>query len=118
MHWSDLFNSGASLFIVATASTKTMVPLRMLAIVDELLPGRLFYGSTHAWIPLALQAFALPLNAYRLYQMIVLIRNVRRRHPRQAVAGLAQAVHVGTPLPQRRPPVRQGRDRRTRCSTP
>ena len=76
MHWSDLFNSGASLFIVATASTKTMVPLRILAIVANcLMIG--FYGATHAWLPLAFQAFALPLNAYRLYQMIVLIRNVR-----------------------------------------
>jgi CRP/FNR family transcriptional regulator, cyclic AMP receptor protein len=76
MHWSDLFNSGASLFIVATASTKTMVPLRILAIVTNCILVA-FYGSTHAWIPMALQVFALPLNAYRLYQMIVLIRNVR-----------------------------------------
>jgi hypothetical protein len=76
MHWSDLFNSGASLFIVATASTKTMVPLRILAIVTSCILIA-FYASTHAWVPMALQAFALPLNAYRLYQMIVLIRNVR-----------------------------------------
>src|SRR5271156_7194003 len=75
MHWSDLFNSGASLFIVATASTKTMVPLRILAIVTNCILVA-FYCSTHAWIPMALQVFALPLNAYRLYQMIVLIRNV------------------------------------------
>ena len=33
MHWTDLINSTASLFIVATASTKTMVPLRILAII-------------------------------------------------------------------------------------
>ena len=33
MHWAEFFTSGASLFIVATASTKTMVPLRVLAIV-------------------------------------------------------------------------------------
>jgi hypothetical protein len=76
MHWSDLFNSGASLFIVATASTKTMVPLRILAIIANCMMI-VYYAATHAWIPLALQAFALPLNAYRLYQMIVLIRNVR-----------------------------------------
>lgn len=76
MHWSDLFNSGASLFIVATASTRTMVPLRILAIVANCLLMTFYVGS-HAWIPLALQAFALPLNAYRLHQMIVLIRNVR-----------------------------------------
>ena len=76
MHWSDLFNSGASLFIVASASTKTMVPLRILAIVTNCILIA-FYGSTHAWIPMGLQVFALPLNALRLHQMIQLIRNVR-----------------------------------------
>jgi Cyclic nucleotide-binding domain len=76
MHWSDLFNSGASLFIVATASTKTMVPLRILAIVANCMLIA-FYAASHAWVPMGLQAFALPLNALRLYQMIILIRNVR-----------------------------------------
>jgi len=76
MHWSDLFNSGASLFIVATASTKTMVPLRILAIVTNCILIA-FYGVSHLLVPLAFQVFALPLNAYRLHQMIVLIRNVR-----------------------------------------
>ena len=51
MHWTDLFNSGASLFIVATASTKTMVPLRILAIVTNCILV-VFYGATHAWLPL------------------------------------------------------------------
>jgi CRP/FNR family transcriptional regulator, cyclic AMP receptor protein len=76
MHWSDLFNSGASLFIVATASTKTMVPLRILAIITNCFLI-VFYAGASLWIPLALQVVALPLNALRLYQMIVLIRNVR-----------------------------------------
>ncbi len=76
MHWSDLFNSGASLFIVATASTKTMVPLRILAIVTNCALVA-FYAASHAWLPLLFQGFALPLNSYRLYQMIVLIGNVR-----------------------------------------
>jgi hypothetical protein len=76
MHWSDLFNSGASLFIVATASTKTMVPLRILAIATNCILSA-YFAVTHAWLPLLLQAFALPLNAWRLYQMVVLIRNVR-----------------------------------------
>jgi hypothetical protein len=76
MHWTDLFNSVGSLFIVATASTKTMVPLRILAIVANCFLIA-FYGVSHQWVPFALQAVALPLNAYRLYQMIVLIRNVR-----------------------------------------
>ena len=76
MHWSDLFNSGASLFIVATASTKTMVPLRILAIATNCILSA-YFAVTHAWLPLLLQAFALPLNGWRLYQMVVLIRNVR-----------------------------------------
>ena len=76
MHWSDLFNSGASLFIVATASTKTMVPLRILAIATNCILIT-YFTVMHAWVPLALQAFALPLNGWRLYQMVGLIRNVR-----------------------------------------
>jgi CRP/FNR family transcriptional regulator, cyclic AMP receptor protein len=76
MHWSDIFNSGASLFIVATASTKTMVPLRILAILTNCILLA-FYAVSHLWIPLALQVFALPLNAFRLYQMMTLIRSVR-----------------------------------------
>ncbi len=76
MHWSSLFNSVGSLFIVATASTKTMVPLRVLAIVANCFLIA-FYAVAHEWLPLVLQAVALPLNAWRLHQMIVLIRNVR-----------------------------------------
>jgi hypothetical protein len=76
MHWTDLFNSVGSLFIVATASTKTMVPLRVLAIVANCFLIA-FYAVSHEWVPLALQTVALPLNAYRLYQMILLIRHVR-----------------------------------------
>jgi hypothetical protein len=76
MHWSDLFNSAGSLFIVATASTKTMVPLRILAIVANcFLIG--VYATSHAWVPFGLQVLALPLNGWRLHQMINLIRNVR-----------------------------------------
>src|ERR1700692_1828539 len=76
MHWTDLVNSTASLFIVATASTKTMVPLRTLAIIANCLLIAL-YASVHAWIPMLLQTVALPLNSYRLFQMLLLVRNVR-----------------------------------------
>jgi hypothetical protein len=75
-HWNELFSSGASLFIVATASTKTMVPLRILAIVANCFLLTV-YAASHSWVPFAMQAFALPMNGFRLYQMIVLIRNVR-----------------------------------------
>jgi hypothetical protein len=76
MHWTDIFNSIGSLFIVATASSKTMIPLRILAIVANcFLLG--VDAVSHQWLPFALQAIALPLNAYRLRQMILLIGNVR-----------------------------------------
>ncbi len=76
MHWTELFTSGASLFIVATASTKTMVPLRILAIVANCFLIIVFAVS-HSSFPMALQTLALPMNGYRLHQMIVLIWNVR-----------------------------------------
>jgi hypothetical protein len=75
MHWASLFNSVGSLMIVATASTKTMVPLRILAIVANCFLI-VFYAVSHEWVPFALQAVALPLNGWRLYQMMVLIKNV------------------------------------------
>ena len=76
MHWENLLNSVGSLMIVATASTKTMVPLRILAIVANCVLIT-FYAFAHEWVPFGLQLVALPLNGYRLYQMLVLIRNVR-----------------------------------------
>src|SRR5271168_1306694 len=76
MHWENVLNSVGSLMIVATASTKTMVPLRILAIVANCVLI-VFYGASHEWTPFALQLIALPLNGYRLYQMMVLIRSVR-----------------------------------------
>jgi hypothetical protein len=76
MHWTDLINSTASLFIVATASTKTMVPLRILAIIANCFLI-VYFALAQAFLPLLLQLFALPINAYRLYQMLVLIRRVR-----------------------------------------
>jgi hypothetical protein len=76
MHWNEFVNSGAALLIVATASSKTMVPLRFFSIVENcfLITA---YAVSHAWLLMALQAVALPLNSWRLYQMVVLIRNVR-----------------------------------------
>jgi len=76
MHWTDLINSSASLMIVATASTKTMVPLRSLAIVANCFLI-VYFALAHAFVPMLLQAFALPINGYRLYQMLLLIRRVR-----------------------------------------
>jgi len=49
MHWTEFFTSGASLFIVATASTKTMVPLRILAIVANCFLITVFECRTHGF---------------------------------------------------------------------
>jgi CRP/FNR family transcriptional regulator, cyclic AMP receptor protein len=76
MHWTDLINSTASLFIVATASTKTMVPLRTLAIIANCFLI-VYFALAQAYLPLLLQLFALPINALRLYQMLALVRRVR-----------------------------------------
>jgi len=73
--WTQFFTSGASLFIVGTATTRTMVPLRVLAIIANCFLLTVF-AVAHAWVPMAMQAFALPMNGYRLYEMFVLIRNV------------------------------------------
>jgi CRP/FNR family transcriptional regulator, cyclic AMP receptor protein len=76
MHWAELFTSGASLFIVATATTKTMVPLRALTIAANVFFA-LVFADLHLWLPMGLQLLALPLNIYRMYQMLNLIKNVR-----------------------------------------
>lgn len=76
MHWTDLINSLAGLLIVASASSRTMVPLRILAIATNCF--LIFYFAVmHAWLPMLLQAAALPLNAWRLYQMVMLVSRVR-----------------------------------------
>jgi hypothetical protein len=54
-----------------------MVPLRVLAIVANCVLIA-FYAASHEWVPLGLQTVALPLNGFRLYQMMVLIKNVRK----------------------------------------
>src|ERR1700733_15462984 len=53
-----------------------MVPLRSLAIIANCFLI-VYFALAQAFLPLLLQLFALPINAYRLYQMLVLIRRVR-----------------------------------------
>lgn len=81
MHWGDMFSGVGSIFVVATASTRTMVPLRILGIIANCFLIA-YYLLTHAWVAMVLQVIALPLNSYRLYEMFLLISNVKR-----AVAG-------------------------------
>jgi CRP/FNR family transcriptional regulator, cyclic AMP receptor protein len=76
MHWTDLIHSLAGLLIVASASSRTMVPLRILAIATNCFLI-ICFSVLHAWLPMLLQAAALPLNAWRLYQMLMLVSRVR-----------------------------------------
>ena len=76
MHWTDLINSLAGLLIVASASSRTMVPLRLLAIATNCFLI-VYFAVMHAWLPMLLQAAALPLNAWRLHQMVMLVSRVR-----------------------------------------
>jgi CRP/FNR family transcriptional regulator, cyclic AMP receptor protein len=75
-HWTDLIHSLAGLLIVASASSRTMVPLRILAIATNCFLI-IYFSVLHAWLPMLLQAAALPLNAWRLYQMLILVSRVR-----------------------------------------
>jgi CRP-like cAMP-binding protein len=67
----------ASIFLVATLSMRTMIPLRVFAILTNVV---LIASSipTHNYPTLALHAVLLPLNAYRLHQMLQLVRDVKK----------------------------------------
>jgi CRP-like cAMP-binding protein len=67
----------ASVFVVATFSMRTMIPLRVFAILTNIL---LITSSmaTHNYATLALHAVLLPFNGYRLHQMLQLVRDVKK----------------------------------------
>lgn len=80
MDWTAWFGSPgqtlASAFVVATYSTKTMVPLRIFGILTNII---LIVSSvfSHQYGTMLLHMFLLPLNSYRLYQMLILIKGVK-----------------------------------------
>ena len=67
----------ASVFVVATMSMRTMIPLRVFAILTNFvligtaLPHR-------NYLVILVQVLALALNSYRLHQMLQLVRDVKR----------------------------------------
>ena len=80
MDWTEYVGSAgatfASIFVVATYSMKTMIPLRVFGILTNIV---LIASSlaTAAYPTLLLHAILLPLNAYRLYQMLQLVNGVK-----------------------------------------
>jgi Cyclic nucleotide-binding domain len=67
----------ASIFVVATLSMRTMIPLRVFAILTNILLISTAI-PTHNYPTMLLHAVLLPLNSYRLHQMLQLVRDVKR----------------------------------------
>jgi hypothetical protein len=76
-HAGSVSSFFASVFVVATFSMRTMVPLRVFAILTNVL---LITSSiaTHNYATMALHGFLLPFNTYRLHQMLQLVRDVKK----------------------------------------
>ena len=67
----------ASVFVVATYSMRTMIPLRVFGMLtDGILIFAALAGGNYPL--LILHGVLLPLNAYRLHQMLQLLRDVKR----------------------------------------
>ena len=67
----------ASIFLVATSTMRTMIPLRLFSILTNLvlivtaLPA-------HNYVLILVQTLMLVLNSYRLHQMLQLVRDVKK----------------------------------------
>ena len=65
----------AALLVIVSAFVKTMIPLRWLAVASNV--GFIVYGITHPMpLMVALHAVLLPVNLWRVWQMIQLTRRV------------------------------------------
>src|SRR3982751_6173200 len=67
----------ASIFVVATLSMRTMIPLRVFAILTNIVLIATAVPS-HNYPVLVLHGVLLPLNSYRLHQMLQLVRDVKQ----------------------------------------
>jgi Cyclic nucleotide-binding domain len=67
----------ASIFVVATLSMRTMIPLRVFAILTNIVLIATAI-PTHNYPTLVLHTVLLPLNTYRLHQMLQLVRDVKK----------------------------------------
>ena len=75
--WANAMGLGGGLFYIASISMKTVIPLRIAGITSALF--FLVFGVMTGSVPsMFLYSVLLPLNGVRLYQMIELIKKVRR----------------------------------------
>ena len=64
-----------SIFVVATYTMRTMIPLRIFGIITNVL--LITYSlPTHAYATALLHGILLPLNVYRLHEMLKLVKQV------------------------------------------
>jgi hypothetical protein len=67
----------ASVFLVATTTMRTMIPLRLFSILTNLVLIATAI-PLHNYPTIVLQVVVLALNSYRLHQMLQLVRDVKR----------------------------------------
>jgi CRP-like cAMP-binding protein len=67
----------ASVFVVATISMRTMIPLRVFAILTNVVLIATAIPS-HNYLVMLVQSLVLVLNSYRLHQMLQLVRDVKK----------------------------------------
>src|SRR5206468_5034215 len=66
----------ASVFVVATYTMRTMIPLRVFGMLTNVILIATAIPS-HNYLQLVLHGILLPLNGYRLHQMLQLVRDVK-----------------------------------------
>src|ERR1700675_214114 len=67
----------ASVFVVATTTMRTMIPLRVFAILTNIVLITTAIPS-HNYLVIVVQSVVLVLNSYRLHQMLQLVRDVKK----------------------------------------
>jgi CRP-like cAMP-binding protein len=67
----------ASVFVVATYTMRTMIPLRVFGMLTNVILIATAIPS-HNYLQLVLHGFLLPMNGYRLHQMLQLVREVKK----------------------------------------
>jgi len=67
----------ASVFVVATISMRTMIPLRVFAILTNIVLISTAIPSRN-YLVILVQSVVLVLNSYRLHQMLQLVRDVKK----------------------------------------
>jgi hypothetical protein len=67
----------ASIFVVATTTMRTMIPLRIFGILTNLVLIATAVPA-HNYLIILVQTVVLGLNSYRLHQMLQLVRDVKK----------------------------------------